>query len=380
MSRENGICRLVLCLIVLLFSGRASVNATESLQIEGEKMLKHFKDYCQSVKTFKFVACSYDVDLESENGTLISEGCYDFQSENRLTKSSVVSGNGFHRISEVLFQEEKFYDLIYTKNESGNKHLPIGNIEIILRDRPAKEWRENLSLPFCYFSFSEDHVAFWEIIKEAVVLEVTPEQIGEESLVALHLKWQDVTIKLLLCPSFKYSPRRIEIDDFRKNPNEPYVRFYGIEYSDYKCINDIWFPHVVFMDMKAPSVTISVPKSGGGFSIADLPEENIKRKVVYETVKINDKLTEDDFSFSFPVPDGTKVFDEHPNNRHIEYVWLDGKIVPKTDEVALAMAKGHGFMPGPKSLRFWFVLPGLLMIMAACGLKSYKYFKSRGAE
>ena len=64
--------------------------------------------------------------------------------------------------------------------------------------------------------------------------------------------------------------------------------------------------------------------------------------------------------------------------QQIQYVWFDGKIVPRTDEVMLAIARGnHKFMPGPDSPRFWLMAVGIIMIVVALGKKLYDIFYQR---
>jgi hypothetical protein len=55
---------------------------------------------------------------------------------------------------------------------------------------------------------------------------------------------------------------------------------------------------------------------------------------------------------------------------------MDGKIVPKTDEIALAIARGdYKFIPGPNEPRFWFIALGLILIFLGGGLKLYDMIK-----
>jgi len=79
------------------------------------------------------------------------------------------------------------------------------------------------------------------------------------------------------------------------------------------------------------------------------------------------------------IPNGTPV--HMKNSPQIEYVWMDGKPVVKTDEVALAIARsGHKFMPGPNEPRFWLISIGLLLFLFGGGVKTYQYFKNRSAN
>ena len=85
-------------------------------------------------------------------------------------------------------------------------------------------------------------------------------------------------------------------------------------------------------------------------------------------------LSEKDFQFSLNLPNGTSVHMQ--DARQIQYIWLDGKIVPKTDEAMLAIARGgHKFMPGPDSPRFWLMAIGIILILIGGGRLAYKYFR-----
>jgi hypothetical protein len=87
-----------------------------------------------------------------------------------------------------------------------------------------------------------------------------------------------------------------------------------------------------------------------------------------DNITITDNSNPKPFSFKTKIPNGTKVilFDA----QQIEHVWMDGKIVPKTDEIALAIARGdYKFIPGPNEPRFWFIALGLILIFLSVGLK-----------
>jgi len=62
----------------------------------------------------------------------------------------------------------------------------------------------------------------------------------------------------------------------------------------------------------------------------------------------------------------------------IQYIWMDGKPVVKTDEAMLAIARGgHKFMPGPDNPRFWMVIISVILILIGGGSLAYKHFTSK---
>lgn len=73
-----------------------------------------------------------------------------------------------------------------------------------------------------------------------------------------------------------------------------------------------------------------------------------------------------------PIPNYTEV--SMQDAPQIEYVWLNGEIVPLTDEIALARIRGHGFIPGVREPRFWLITAGIILITLALGLKIKEFF------
>jgi hypothetical protein len=95
-----------------------------------------------------------------------------------------------------------------------------------------------------------------------------------------------------------------------------------------------------------------------------------KSDITFSKVVFNKNFRDQDFEIGrlIKIPNGTPVsMNDAPQ---IEYVWMDGEIVPKTDEVALAIARGgHKFIPGPQEPRFWLIALGIIMMLLGGGLK-----------
>jgi len=99
-----------------------------------------------------------------------------------------------------------------------------------------------------------------------------------------------------------------------------------------------------------------------------------KISTVLSNIKISENASPTPYLFQTKIPNGTKaiLYDA----QQIEHIWLDGKIVPKTDEAMLAIARGgHKFMPGPDSPRFWLMAIGIILILIGGGRLAYKYFR-----
>jgi hypothetical protein len=64
----------------------------------------------------------------------------------------------------------------------------------------------------------------------------------------------------------------------------------------------------------------------------------------------------------------------------IDYIWMDGKIVPLTDELAISRIRGHGFMPGVRESRFWMMIFGIILLVLAIIGQIWKYLNRRKSD
>jgi len=132
-----------------------------------------------------------------------------------------------------------------------------------------------------------------------------------------------------------------------------------------------------FIDVKGVGVPTLYEQSLQQVNVNNMGVHESQIAYVIYDIDILDSRVSGPFKFETIVPNGTKsVLYDSPN---IQYVWCDGKIVPRTDEVMLAIARGnHKFMPGPQEPRFWMITIGILLIVYACSAKAYQYFKNKG--
>ncbi|MDR2706810.1 MAG: hypothetical protein LBC02_13600 [Planctomycetaceae bacterium] len=98
--------------------------------------------------------------------------------------------------------------------------------------------------------------------------------------------------------------------------------------------------------------------------------ETIQGEIIVTSV--GHSFSEKDFKITMPIPNYTEV--SMQDAPQIEYVWLNGEIVPLTDEIALARIRGHGFIPGVREPRFWLITAGIILITLALGLKIKDFF------
>ncbi len=141
------------------------------------------------------------------------------------------------------------------------------------------------------------------------------------------------------------------------------------EMSQFEQVENTFFPRQLKFGLIREAGTVDV---GGqdvvyhGGSVEDIYE--------FKNIVLN-RVKPEDFESSFSVPDGTRVF--VLDVPQIEYIWKGGKILPKTDELMLEIARGdHTFMPYPNESRFWLIALGVLMILVGGGFKLRQYLKS----
>ncbi|MDR3111226.1 MAG: hypothetical protein LBU65_16280, partial [Planctomycetaceae bacterium] len=106
-----------------------------------------------------------------------------------------------------------------------------------------------------------------------------------------------------------------------------------------------------------------------------IQERIVTNIVKFITFDVNPELTVADFLPKANIPNETEV--KVLETPQIKYVWLDGKIVPFTDELALARLRGHKFIPGVREPGFWFMAAGIIMIVIAIIGKIWKYINKR---
>lgn len=144
--------------------------------------------------------------------------------------------------------------------------------------------------------------------------------------------------------------------------------------------NGLWLPvdyHVEEKKNGGKRHFINAPHEIAVVEDAILPR-TLKADVKLERVVLPTNISKEDFKITISVPNYTPVFME--DAPQIKYVWLEGKIVPLTDKLALAQARGHGFIPGPTEPRFWFMAIGILLMLIGGGRILYKYIMVKGGK
>ena len=175
--------------------------------------------------------------------------------------------------------------------------------------------------------------------------------------------------ELWLDPECGFMPIRImyQCDSRIDRSDDEYFAFDFQVKSDTVC-NNVHVPnsYAVFTDTNYKWFDKEVLKSTPSKEVAHGELTNIL---------IGQPYSDNDFRIKRKIPNYTEVYMQ--DAAHIQHIWLDGKVVPLTDELALARARGHGFIPGVREPRFWLMTLGIAMILIALGRMAYRYFTGK---
>ncbi len=191
-------------------------------------------------------------------------------------------------------------------------------------------------------------------------------------LLVLHKSEGKLTSSLWLDPTLGYAARKLEVKQNMDKLERGKTQSRKYEITEFQRIADTHVPRVC--DKTTLSVgLIYEPQQGKPVEKLYLSEGNWR--VEFSNWQIDIALSEKDFALTSDIADGTEVYlSDAPQ---IEHIWLDGKIVPKTDEAMLAVIRGHSFKPGIRNPRYWLIAAGLIMIAVAGGLKIREFMQKR---
>jgi hypothetical protein len=129
------------------------------------------------------------------------------------------------------------------------------------------------------------------------------------------------------------------------------------------------FPQFLQSNERDSNLISKILRDNNGSPILSTPSPFV-RIITIKRVELLPSIAKKNLSWTVEPPNGTKVI--MMDAQQIQYIWYDGKIVPRTNEAMLAIARGgHKFMPGPDNPRFWLVTISILMILAGLGKMLY---------
>jgi hypothetical protein len=208
---------------------------------------------------------------------------------------------------------------------------------------------------FGYFSFDGIGVNIHDYIPS--VLRKYPDNISIKQdafkkQLTLTLAVNDILFEIIFDDSKNFVPLEYKLTLTQKTSQLSSNQIYSRKFIFEKYNNN--FPE---------KCTYSFYKVNSDLSIYKSPSN----EYFFKNVKIGLPLVETDFDVVEPIANYTEVFVQ--DDSQIQYVWLDGEIVPYTDEIAMSRLRGDKFVPGIYELRLWLIVLGLFMIVLGIGLK-----------
>jgi hypothetical protein len=354
----NNKTRLVIVKCILFGIFLLNISYGQEEMHSADFYLQKYEEYLKSLKCISF---SYQNILpnSSHHGEFKYNGKYSFGilfNEN--------STNTPEYARESICSETTFQLLQYNKSKTEAELFSY------LNPSKAKNYKleSNIPLPgvlgyiFAYPLF--DGVFIPHLLR-SLNPQVTKDTKNSMELILLSGKKDNITIKVWLDPAQNFLMRFLEIHQFNTSKTGDTITK-SIVLDKFIDIQNIKFP-----------TYYEISNSRGHINNKEISKGVIAAKL--DNITITDNSNPTPFSFKTKIPNGTKavLFDA----QQIQYVWLDGEIVPRTDEVALAIARGgHKFIPGPKESRFWFMALGLILILLGGGSKLYSMLKENNTK
>jgi hypothetical protein len=147
------------------------------------------------------------------------------------------------------------------------------------------------------------------------------------------LNWTDgrISVEIVLSAEHDFAPRRIEylaVEPLAEEGTRALVK-QSYEVDKFQRVEEVWYPKEVLTLLELSS----------GINVVGTKQRASQHTshVTIDEVSVNRSVSADDFQLTFEIPNGTKVHME--DAEHLNFKWLDGKIVPMTDEEALKHAR-----------------------------------------
>jgi len=150
------------------------------------------------------------------------------------------------------------------------------------------------------------------------------------------------------------------------------VKSYTYEVHEFGSEVEFYFPRKITTELSSYEMEGTVEIPGQESRIVKIPGRTTKQEISFYDVEVNPKFTESTFRLKKMPPNYYQV--AAINKMQLRHIWHDGKVIPLTDELALARARGHGFIPGVREPRFWLLALGIGLILIALGRIAYRHF------
>lgn len=269
-------------------------------------------------------------------------------------------GNSTILIRETSFSQQNFQTL----ENSSEKGLTIYSYQDPSQMKNRPPWANRSATAPALFGYvtvypnlSDEYIP---AILRSMDLKVTHEVKNGFDAILLHGQKEGFDIQCWLDPAQQNCLRVLEMRNINaKNTGE--FAYFEVRFDKFITVNGVPFPTLCYNKISQ----VNVDNKGildSEFTIA------------FDDVDIWDESDPKPFPFVTEIPNGSKAV--LLDVQQIEHIWLDGEVVPKTDEAMLALARGHKFMPGVSEPRFWLMAVGLVMLLAGGGILLRRHLKS----
>gem|GEM_PF-7015235 len=353
--------------------------ASGQSEMSAEELFDLYVEQIGDVSSISFVSSftDYIEPDDSKTNTLSMAWTIDFVGK-RYRKQKV-NDEETKGSSEIVLNGNTAISVSTFSSDIDTGNLPIGVTSYTAI--PQGYWNKSirllyLSLPFGYFENGQECNSIVDTMRSE-----QKSMFREGRDVGLQCQTEEFDIKIWFDIDKNFAAKRIHI--IRQNTQQQSPEYFTIieyEVRDFQKIGERWFPSAYTVRKSFPGGTIQrdLPDLPPGVVLHRNQTEQKPRTLAAEVsltnVRFPLRLADADFQIKSTVPNGTSVFMQ--DAPQIEHIWLDGKIVPKTNEAMLAIARGgHKFMPGPESPRFWFMAIGIILILIGGGRLAYKYIR-----
>jgi hypothetical protein len=280
---------------------------------------------------------------------------------------------------EAYFKEGKLLDMIY--DSTGGMQLNIWSKETLGRNASDKKasWESVftnafLLAPLGMFQYSREFVSIFDLLRDvprdALKLRIDK---GNAHIIEGESKQHKISICIL-------PDKKFVISSFSIDVLQPYPDVFLLERLEYISLDikkwgDFYFPEKFSFAAQSEVVQNTQPPKASVSVVGEKKKHYTSSLTAnIDKLSINKKIRPEAIAFQTKIPNGTRVLVKEVPQIH--YIWMDGKIEPRTDELMLRIAQGdHKFIPGTDEPRFWFMALGAILIIVGFTLKGIALYK-----
>ena len=358
----------ILCIVLCL--GKESLSADScGFRAIGD-ITESLDQYYRSLYPISF---SYNSTSQNE-GELLSDGKYFWIKSTDLKVGNSVDGNV---VTEYSFYEDtpQIYNSLYVMLADGYESaVPTDGGLAVIGELPTSE--ENVHITG---GFSYPEILGWFPLNDGTYVYI-PDFLKENVHAEISRETSDTTYRISIKKDVCRYVLTLGFDDNKNCYVKSFSHAYsGNDYSSGRVLEQ----NFLFEDFARLNNRLFPQKMSSAFEMllrdtvkSDRNSESVFKNsfvVFFANIEINRNISGSDFQIKTPIPNGTPVTIQ--SAPQIQYIWFDGKIVPKTNEAMLAVARGnHKFMPGPDEPRFWLMAIGIILILIGGGKMTYDHF------